>query len=57
MMVINGGKLIQRLINCGYTEANAIDICQKYAADKNLEGLEHFIRLAERFDDDRNEYV
>ena len=57
MMVINGSKLIQRLINCGYTEAYAIDMCQKYAADTNREGLEHFIRLAERFDDDRNEYV
>ena len=56
-MIINGRELIDRLIACGYTESNARDICEKYAADGKYDELRDFVLLAEQLYDDRREYV
>lgn len=56
-MILNGSELIKRLINCGFTESSAWDICMKYAADGNYSGLEGYIRQQELLYDDRKQYV
>lgn len=56
-MILNGSELIKRLINCGFTESNAWDICMKYAADGNYSGLEGYIHQQELLYDDRKQYV
>ncbi len=53
---INGDKLVQRLVNCGWTETNAIDTCMYYAAKGDWDGLEKYIRECELMYDDRREY-
>lgn len=45
----------ERLINCGYTEEMAKEICALYEKDAN--GLSLFVRVMELFYDDRREYV
>ena len=56
-MIFNGSELVKRLVACGYTESNAIDICQKYAAEGNFSGLLKFIKFVELLLDDRKQYV
>lgn len=51
-----GRLFIDRLIACGFTEGNAIDICYKYAANEDWAGLESYIRSAELLFDDRKQY-
>lgn len=54
-----GGRVsdkIKRLIACGFTEKNAEDICFKYGARGDWDGLENFIRGCELLYDDRKEY-
>lgn len=57
LLILNGSELIKRLINCGFTESSAWDICMKYAADGNYSGLEGYIHQQELLYDDRKQYV
>lgn len=45
----------ERLIECGYTEEMAADICRLYENDES--GLSMFVHIIELFFDDRREYV
>lgn len=45
----------ERLVNCGYTEEMAEEICRLY--EKDTKGLSLFVRIMELFYDDRREYV
>lgn len=45
----------ERLINCGYTEKMAEEICVLY--EKDTKSLSLFVRVMELFYDDRREYV
>lgn len=45
----------ERLVNCGYTEEMAEEICKLYKND--TKGLSLFVRVMELFYDDRREYV
>lgn len=45
----------ERLVNCGYTEEMAEEICKLY--EKDTKGLSLFVRVMELFYDDRREYV
>lgn len=47
---------VNRLIACGFTEQNALDIYYKYAARGDWDGLEKFIRSCELLYDDQKEY-
>lgn len=44
-----------RLIECGYTEEKAAEICRLY--ENNEPGLSMFVHIIELFFDDRREYV
>ncbi len=52
----NGSYLISRLIKCGFTESNAMDICMKYAADNRWDDLEDYIKGNELFYNDQKQY-
>ena len=56
-MIIDGTKYIRRLMDCGWIEASAVEICQKFAADGDLTGLKEFVRQQELIYDDRKQYV
>lgn len=56
-MIIDGSKYIQRLMDCGWMETSAVEICQKFAADGDFSGLKEFIRQQELLYDDRKQYV
>lgn len=56
-MILNGSELVARLVACGFTESNAKDACEKYAAEGDFSGLERFIRQNELLYDDRKQYV
>jgi hypothetical protein len=45
----------ERLIECGYTEEMAADICRLYENDES--SLSMFVHIIELFFDDRREYV
>lgn len=45
----------ERLIECGYTEEMANEICRLYENDES--GLSMFVHIVELFFDDRREYV
>lgn len=38
---------IRRLIKCGFTEKNAIDVCDKFYREHDFHNLERYIRFAE----------
>lgn len=57
MLIIDGSKYIQRLMDCGWMETSAVEICQKFAADGDFSGLEAFVRSNELLYDDRKQYV
>lgn len=57
VLILNGSELIKRLINCGFSEFTAWDICTKFAADGDYSGLKEFIRQQELLYDDRKQYV
>ena len=44
-----------RLVECGYTEEMAEEICRLY--ENNDSGLSLFVHIIELFFDDRREYV
>lgn len=56
-MILNGSELVKRLIDCGYTESSATDICQKYEADGDFSGLLKFVKFVEMLMDDQKQYV
>ena len=56
-LILNGSELVARLVACGFTESNAKDACEKYAAEGDFSGLERFIRQNELLYDDRKQYV
>lgn len=47
---------IERLIACGFTEANAVALYMGYMEHSDAEGLEKFVRSTELIFDDRSEY-
>ena len=55
-MILNGMKLIERLVSCGWTTSDAADTCFQYAAEGKFSELEAFIRQQELLFDDRREY-
>lgn len=57
VLILNGSELIKRLINCGFSEFTAWDICTKFAADGDYSGLKEFIRQQELLYNDRKQYV
>ena len=57
LLILNGSELIKRLINCGFSEFTAWDICTKFAADGDYSGLKEFIRQQELLYDDRKQYI
>lgn len=56
-MIANGREYIDRLRACGMSESSATDICYKYAAQDDEEGLAELVRANELLYDDRREYV
>ena len=49
-------EIINRLIACGFTEKNAVDICCKYGAKGEWSALEDFVRGCELLYNDQKEY-
>lgn len=56
-MITTGREYIDRLRACGMSESSATDICYKYAAQDDEEGLSELVRANELLYDDRREYV
>ena len=56
-MILNGMKLIERLVSCGWTTSDAADTCFQYAAEGKFSELEAFIRQQELLFEDRREYA
>lgn len=52
----NGRELINRLVDCGFTESNATDICMRYAANNRWNDLEDYIRANELLYNDWKQY-
>lgn len=57
LLIIDGSKYIQRLMDCGWMETSAVEICQKFAADGDFSGMKEFVRQQELLYDDRKQYV
>lgn len=54
---MNGEKgYIERLVACGFTEANAAAIYCNYVSMSDWDGLETFVRTSELIYDDSVEY-
>lgn len=49
-------EYIERLVDCGYTEENAIQICRRYADKGDWIGMESFMRLNELLYNDIKQY-
>ena len=52
-MITTGREYIDRLRACGMSESSATDICYKYAAQDDEEGLSELVRANELLYDDR----
>lgn len=53
---MNVGETIERLINCGFTEENAVSAFHMYAVRQDWEGLEKLLHNAELIYNDYKEY-
>lgn len=52
----NGSELVKRLMDCGFSESNALDLCMRYAANNQWDELEKYIHTNELLYDDRKQY-
>lgn len=55
-MHTNGRELIDRLVKCGFTESNAVDICMRYASGNRWDDLEDYVRGNELLYNDWKQY-